>query len=74
MNIGQRILLFLLQNARKVPAKCLLDMLAEILQLVHEINSLPGVFYKKGFVKSSSKFRSKHKIESSGGVLPGRCS
>ena len=46
MNICQRILTFLIQNARKVPAKCLLYMLAEILQLAHEISSLADVFYK----------------------------
>lgn len=40
-------------------------MLAEILQLAHEINSLPQVSYKKGGQKSSSKFRGKHKKQSS---------
>ena len=40
-------------------------MLAEILQLAHEINSLPLVSYKKGGQKSFSKFRGKHKKQSS---------
>ena len=44
-------------------------MLVEILQLVHEISSLSDVLYKKGVPKSFSKFRGKHKKQSSGGDL-----
>ena len=46
----------------EVPAKYLLRMLVEILQQLHEISSLPEVFYKKGVLKSFSKFRGKHII------------
>ena len=41
-------------------------MLVEILQLVHEISSLP---YKKDVLKNFSKFTGKHKKQSSGGFL-----
>ena len=46
----------------EVPAKYLLCMLVEILQLLHEISSLPEVFYEKGVLKSFSKSRGKHII------------
>ena len=47
----------------------ILYMLVEILQLVHEISSLSDVLYKKGVPKSFSKFRGKHKKQSSGGDM-----
>ena len=47
----------------------LLYLLVEILQLVHIISSFSEVLYKKGFLKSLSKFTDKHKKQSSGGVL-----
>ena len=37
----------------------------EILQLVHEINSFPEVFYERGALKNFSKFSDKHKKLSS---------
>ena len=40
-------------------------MLAEILQLLHEISSLSEMFYKKGILKTFSKFRGKNKKQSS---------
>ena len=43
--------------------------MVEIPQLVHEISSLPDVFYERGDLKSFSKFTDKHKKQSSGGVL-----
>ena len=47
-------------------------MLFESLQHVHEISSLPEVFYKKGVLKNFSKFRGEHKNKSFEGVLSKR--
>ena len=44
-------------------------LVVEILQLVHEISSLPEVLYKRGVLKNFPKFRDKHKKKSSGGAL-----
>ena len=43
--------------------------MVEILQLVHEISSFPEVLYERSVLKNFSKFRDKHKKQSSGGVL-----
>ena len=51
----------------------LLYVLAKILQLVHEKNSLPEVFYKMDVLKKFSKLTCKHK-QSSEGVLSKRFS
>ena len=47
----------------------LLYLMFQILQLLHEISSLPVLLYKKGFLKNSSKFTNKHKKQSSGVVM-----
>ena len=62
INTLQWLRLVLIQNAWKVSVKYLLCMLVEILQLLHEISSLPEVLYKKDVQKSFSKFRGKHII------------
>ena len=44
-------------------------MVVEIQQLVNEISSFPEVLHKRGDLKNFSKFKDKHKNQSSGGVL-----
>ena len=39
------------------------------LKLVNEIRSFPEVLYKRGHLKNFSKFKDKHKKQSSGGAL-----
>ena len=55
--------------------KCLKSTWLKSCSFVHEISNLAQVFYEKGVLKSFSKFRGKHKMQSSSrGVPSERCS
>ena len=55
--------------------KCLKSTWLKSCSFVHEISNLAEVFYEKGVLKSFSKFRGKHKMQSSSrGVPSERCS
>ena len=43
--------------------------MVEILQLTHEISSFPVMLYKRGDLKTFSKFTDKYKNQSSGGIM-----